>query len=134
VTEERDQREEPDPSRASPSPGADSEGPILDALWSRALEAWDDDKPHHALLEYALRAQKLPELAGRYRAIKEKDPQKADRAQKKLDGIVIAATQMMMAMKSPPDRFKVPPAMTATFFALSLLLLSWLAYAVFRRR
>jgi hypothetical protein len=131
VTEEQEQREERDPRNAATSA---PDGRILDALWGRVLEAWDDDKPHHALLDYALRAQQLPEVAGRYRAIKEKDAEKAARAQKKLDGIVIAATQMMMAMKSPPDRFKVPPAMTATVFAVSLLLVFWLAYAVFHRR
>jgi hypothetical protein len=87
----------------------------LDALWSRVLEAWDDDKPHHALLEYALRMQKLPDVAGRYRALKEKDAEKAARAQKKLDGIVVAATQMLMSMKSPPDKGKVPPAVPRVY-------------------
>ena len=107
---------------------------ILEALWARVVEAWDDDKPHHALLEYALRAQKLPEVAGRYRALKDSDPERAPRAQKKLDGIVIAATQMMMAMKSPPDRFKLSPAATATLFAVTTLLVAWLGYAIFHRR
>jgi hypothetical protein len=126
VTDER-----PDEAKETPPDAGEA---VLESLWSRVLEAWDDDKPHHALLEYALRAQKLPEVAGRYRAIKEKDAAKAARAQKKLDGIVVAATQMLMAMKSPPDRFKLPPAMTATLFAVSMLLLAWLAYAVFHRR
>ncbi len=128
MTEEREQRDGGDSSAGKP------EEAILDALWSRVLAAWDDDKPHQALLEYALRAEKLPEVAGRYRAIKEKDAAKGGRAQKKLDGIVVAATQMMMAMKSPPDRFKVPPALTAAVFGLSLILFLWLAYAVFHRR
>jgi hypothetical protein len=129
VTDER-----PDQAKNAPAEAPDAGEAILESLWNRVLEAWDDDKPHHALLEYALRAQKLPEVAGRYRAIKEKDAEKAPRAQKKLDGIVVAATQMLMAMKSPPDRLKVPPAMTATLFAVSMLLLAWLGYAVFHRR
>jgi hypothetical protein len=107
--------------------------PILDALWSRALEAWDDDKPHQALLEYALREQKLPEVAGRYREIKEKDAEKAARAQKKLDGIVIAATQMLTAMKSP-ERTRIPPALTAAVLGVGFLLLAWLLHAVLGRR
>jgi hypothetical protein len=107
---------------------------VLDALWGRVMEAWEDDKPHHALLEYAIREQKLPDVAGRYRAVKEKDAEKAARAQKKLDGIVIAATQMLMAMKSPPDRYKLPPSVMTVVFVVSLLVLGWLAYAVFHRR
>ena len=46
----------------------DEEGktdPVLEALWERALAAWDDDKPHAALLDHAPRAQALPALAGR---------------------------------------------------------------------
>jgi hypothetical protein len=107
---------------------------ILDSLWSRVLEAWDDDKPHHALLEYAIREQKLPDVAARYRAVKDGDAEKAVRAQKKLDGIVIAATHMLMAMKSPPDRYKVPQSAMVILFVVSLLMLGWLAYAVFHRR
>ena len=123
-----------DHASGQPAAGATERGDaILDTLWSRVLEAWDDDKPHHALLEYAIREQKLPDVAGRYRAIKEKDAGKAARAQKKLDGIVIAATQMLMAMKTPPDRFKVPPSITLTVFGISLVFLGWLAFAIFHK-
>jgi hypothetical protein len=127
-----DQPEESKPTPAPAAPEADER--ILDALWGRVLEAWNDDKPHHALLEYALRAEKLPDVAGRYRALKDTDAEKAARAQKKLDAIVIAATQMMMAMKSPPDRFKIPPPITAALFGITVLLVAWLGYAVFHRR
>jgi hypothetical protein len=132
VIDPREREGEGEEGSAAAAPNADEK--ILDALWARVLEAWDDDKPHHALLEYALRAEKLPDVAGRYRALKEADAEKAPRAQKKLDGIVIAATQMMMAMKSPPDRFKVAPPITATLFAVTALLVAWLGYAVFHRR
>jgi hypothetical protein len=111
----------------------ESRDPLLETLWSRVLEAWDEDKPHHALLEYAIRAQKLPDVAALYRTTKERDPARAERAQKKLDGIVIAATQMLMAMKTSPERTKVPLPVTLTAFAVSLFLLSWLTYLVFHR-
>jgi hypothetical protein len=106
---------------------------ILRTLWQRVLGAWDDDKPHQALLEYALREQKLPDVAGLYRATKDSDPDKAARAQKKLDAIVMAATQMLMAMKTPPEKAKVPASVTLVGFAVSFLLLAWLTYAVFHR-
>ena len=104
---------------------------IFETLWGRVLEAWDDDKPHTALLDYALRSQRLPDAAGRYRALKD-DPKKGARAQKKLDGIVIAATQLLMSMKTPA-RAKVPWFITLTAFLVSAVLLGWLALAVFRR-
>ncbi len=106
---------------------------VLDALWSRVIDAWDDDKPHHALLEYAITQQKLPDIAGRYRSVKETDPEKAPRAQKKLDGIVIAATHMLMAMKTPPAPTKVPTMITLTAFVICVVLIGWVAHLVFRR-
>jgi len=100
---------------------------IFDALWNRCLEAWDDDKPHSALLEHALKTQRLPDLAGRYRKIKETDADKAVRAEKKINGIVVAATQMLMAQKTP-TRTKTPLSWTLSVGAVVAIVCAWLAY------
>ncbi len=106
----------------------DPADPLLDALWARALEAWDDDRPHVALLEHAMRTEGLPQLAGRYRALV-KDAERGARAQKKLDGIVVAATQMLLSMKTPkPD--KTPLPITLSALGICAVLLSWLAWVV----
>ena len=102
--------------------------PVLEALWTRVVEAWDDDKTHAALLEHALRAQQLPEIAGRYRALSE-DADKGPRAKKKLDGIVVAATQMLMSMKTPKPG-KTPLPITLSAAGVAALLLLWLAWAL----
>ena len=99
---------------------------IFEALWKRCLEAWDEDKPHQAILEHALKSEKLPDLAGRYRALKD-DAEKGTRAQKKIDGIVVAATQMLMATKTPTVT-KTPWTWTAAavaFFAITITYLVW---------
>lgn len=102
---------------------------IFEALWKRTLEAWDDDKPHAAILEHALKSEKLPDLAGRYRALKD-DPDKAARAQKKIDGIVVAATQMLMATKTPP-RTKTPWQWSAAAALMFAIVCAYLFYALF---
>jgi hypothetical protein len=89
--------------------------------------AWDDEKTHGAILDHALRAQALPELAGRYRALAD-DAERGPLAKKKLEVIVLAATQSMLAMKTPP-RMRVPLSITLSAFALCALLLGWLAWA-----
>jgi hypothetical protein len=104
---------------------------VLDALWTRVLAAWDDDATHAALLDHALRAQALPEIAGRYRALVD-DPDKGPLAKRKLDGIVVAATQMLMSIKTPPPG-KVPLPITLTAFAICALMLGWLALALWHR-
>jgi hypothetical protein len=110
----------------------ESEDVLFEKLWERVMEAWGDDKVHGAFLDYAIRAQRLPDAAGRYRSLKD-DPEKSALAKKKLDGIVLAATQMLMSMKTPP-RTKVPLSMTLSAFAVCLILLGWVAYLVFGRR
>ncbi len=113
-----------------PVAAGESGDALFEALWSRVLEAWDDDKPHAALLEHALKTQRLPDLAGRYRKIKDTDEAKAARAQKKLDGIVVAATQMLMSMKTPA-RTKVPLSWTLSVGAVCLIVVLWLAYKLY---
>jgi hypothetical protein len=108
-----------------------SNDPALDALWKRVLDAWDDDATHAAVLEYALRAQALPEIAGRYRALSD-DPERGPIAKKKIDGIVIAATQMLLSMKTPKPG-KVPLPITLSAFAVCVLMLGWLALAIWGR-
>jgi hypothetical protein len=105
--------------------------PVLEALWKRVIDAWNDDRTHAALLEHAMRSQALPEIAGRYRRLVD-DPDKGALAKKKLDGIVSAATQMLMSMKTPKPG-KTPLPITLSAVAICLLLLSWLAFALWGR-
>lgn len=106
----------------------DPKDPVLEALWARVLEAWDEEKPHAAALDHAIRVQALPELAGRYRALAD-DPARGAFAKKRLDAIVLAATQMLMAMKTPKVG-KTPVPITLSAVGVSALLLAWLAWEV----
>lgn len=104
---------------------------VFNALWTRVLEAWDDDKPHQLALTYALEHEMLPEIAGRYRKLFD-DPAKGPRAKRKIDGIVAAATQMLMATKTP-TREKVPWQWTASAAAFMVLVVAFLAYKILLR-
>jgi hypothetical protein len=116
----------------APPPNDEPRDAVLDALWERALAAWEDDKVHNALLDHALRAERLPDLAGRYRAVSE-DPERGVRAKKRIDAIVLAATQSLMAMKTPKVE-KPPIAITLSAFAICFILLGWLAWAIWGPR
>jgi hypothetical protein len=116
-------------------PDADVNDPVLEALWARGLEAWEDDATHAALLAHAARTQGLPEIAGRYRALVD-DPDRGRAAKKRLEGVVITATEMLMSMKTPKPRKvgKVPLPITLSAFAICALMLAWLALALWGRR
>jgi len=101
----------------------------LDSLWQRTLDAWDDDATHGALLEYALRTESLPEVAGRYRALLD-DAEKGARAKEQIDAIVQAATSMLFSKKTPAPG-KTPWPITLSAVGICALLLSWLAWELF---
>jgi hypothetical protein len=101
---------------------------VLEALWGRVLEAWDDERVHAAALDHALRSKALPTLAGRYRALLG-DASKAALAQKRIDAIVLAATSMLFSMATPKPR-GVPLGITLTAVGICLLLLGWLGFAL----
>jgi hypothetical protein len=101
---------------------------VLEALWTRVLEAWDDDRTHAALIDHAVRTQRLPEVAGHYRALSE-DPERREVARKKLDAVVLAATHMLMAMKTPRPG-KVPLPLTLSALGICAALLAGLAWTL----
>jgi hypothetical protein len=128
-----DPSEEEAPKEGLPvaPPVEETNDTAFDALWQRVLDCWDDDKPHGAVLEYALRTEQLPLIAGRYRALAT-DPVKGERAKKRLDAIVVAATQLMMSMKTPPQT-KVPLPLTLSAVGIFLFALGFLVYAMMHR-
>lgn len=103
---------------------------LFEALWKRVLESWDEDKPHAAILDHAVRSEMLPELAGRYRAHKEV-PGHEERAKKKLDALIVAATQMLMATKTEKPE-KAPWQLTVGVALVCVIVLVWLAFKVLK--
>ena len=126
VSEAKDPSPEDPPAAAAPKTDDDDTDAIFETLWDRIDAAWDDEKTHAALLEYALRTEMLPQLAGRYRKVKDASPERAERAQKKIDGIVIALTHVMMSQKSPLPQ-KVPWQLTLSVGIACMLALLYLA-------
>jgi hypothetical protein len=106
--------------------------PVLEALWKRVLEGWNEEGRHAALIDHALRTQRLPDAAGRYRALAE-DPERGTLARKKLDAIVLAATQMLMALQTP-RRAKVPLPITLSAVGICAALLAGLAWSLWGHR
>jgi hypothetical protein len=113
---------EPKPSESEPSAAA------LDVLWNRVLEAWEDDRPHAALLEHAVRNAALPDVAARYRALVG-DVHKGPRAKRQLEAITVAAHSLLLSTRMPRPK-RVPLAITVTGVAVCLALLAWLGWSV----
>jgi hypothetical protein len=131
VAGESDGREDAEAASGAALEELGDQNAVFEALWTRTLAAWDDDKPHRAILEHALKTEQLPDLAGRYRALSD-DPVKGERAKKKIDGIVVAATQLMLATKTPV-RTKTPWQWNVGAALVFMLVCAWLSYQLFGR-
>jgi hypothetical protein len=107
------------------------EDPIFEALWKQTLEAWTDEKRHAACLEHALREKMLPDLAGRYRSMRD-DPERAEIAKERIDAILNAATQMLFTMKTPKPT-KTPMWMWWTALLTCAVMLMYVAYALLEK-
>jgi hypothetical protein len=113
-------------------PEDETKDAVFEALWAQVLGRWDDDRAHAAALDHSVRAQQMPELAGRYRALLE-DAARAEVAKKRLDAIVAAATSLLMATQTPrPQRVPLPITLSAA--GVSAVLLGWLAWALWGPR
>jgi hypothetical protein len=112
-------------------PTADAEptgDALFEVLWAKVMASWEDDKVHTAVLEYSVTAERLPDLAGRYRALKD-DAVKGERAKKRLDAIILAATHLMMSMKTPANS-SIPLSITLSVAGIAAFAVAFVAYAI----
>lgn len=121
-----------EPAEEEKSETTESSGDVFEALWSKVLEQWTDEKRHAAILAYALEKENLPELAGRYRALQD-DPEKGTIAKKRIDALVAAATQLLMATKTPPPP-KSNKALTFFTAIICAIIVSWIAWMLMKMR
>lgn len=112
------------------------EDPILEALWKRVLERWDERSPHDAFLSACHERELLGEAAARYRAVAEGrevpsgDEQLAEarreQARKRLGAVSLLAMQSLEATRQPrtptTPRWLVAVAAIATVAAFAWLL------------
>jgi hypothetical protein len=96
-------------------------------LWKRVVDHWEDTSTHGAFLEYCQRTGALSDAATRYRGMAG-DRDRGPEAQRRLQGVVLLATQAMMAERTPPRR-----GLPAWLVALAALLCSvGVGYTLFR--
>lgn len=82
-------------SGTSPSDG-------IETLWLHAVDNWDAEQAHAALLELAKNPEQLSALAGRYRVMKA-DPARSEIADRQLGRIAALAMAQLSVRHRPPD-------------------------------
>lgn len=98
-----------------------------DLLWKRVVERWEDPTTHGAFLEHCQRTRALSDAAARYRGMVG-DRDRGPDAQRRLQGVVLLATQAMMA-----DRTQPPRGLPSWLVALAVVLsVAGVGYTLFR--
>lgn len=105
---------------------------MLDALWKKAVDNWDDDDAHRAFIDYCQAQDRLVEAAVRYRGMKG-DHERGASAEKRLGAITVLAMTKLEALRSPDRRTRNKSAaylLIAVFIAATLGLLAYLQSSV----
>ena len=77
--------------------------PVLEALWKKVLDNWEEDAAHGAFLEHCQSTQQLVEAAVRYRGMKG-DRERGEVAEKRLKGVAILAMASLETTRSEKPR------------------------------
>jgi len=73
--------------------------PVLEALWKRVTDNWEDDRTHEAFLRHCQENALLGEAAARYRMFRE-DEARGEFAKKRLEAITLLATTALLAQRT----------------------------------
>ncbi|MCC6646532.1 MAG: hypothetical protein IT374_13285 [Polyangiaceae bacterium] len=106
----------------------------LAELWEQVLARWDEAALHDAALELARASAQLPELAARYRAVKDDagaPESRRELATKRLAAIALVAMNTLDASRSTP-RAGPPRWLTIVVAVASVLVSLWAAKQVLR--
>lgn len=75
--------------------------PVLEALWKRVTDDWDDARTHEAFLRHCQEKALLGEAAARYRPFID-DEVCGPFAKKRIEAITLLATSALMAQRQEP--------------------------------
>lgn len=103
-----------------------STDPTLTALLEAAASRWDDDGPHHALLEYARASGKLGDVASFYRA-QSAQPGRGERCKAQLSALLTLAMASLDVRRA-----EAPNTRRWAFIALSLIFLALTAVLLWK--
>jgi hypothetical protein len=93
--------------------------PALEAAWAKVVQSWDDPTAHDKLVGLCASLGRLEFAGRRYREVRERDPERAARAQQSIDRIVALAMQTLELHRDP-----APPSPKRILFPVALLLVT----------
>ncbi|MFW5875207.1 MAG: hypothetical protein ACOCXM_00590 [Myxococcota bacterium] len=74
----------------------------IELAWGRVEAQWSDPEAHSAFLALCMELDRLPEAGRRYREVRERDPERSEEAQRRIDELLSLAAQRLQLQRTPP--------------------------------
>ncbi len=114
-----------------PSPDSDLAS-ALDRAWAEVESHWEDDDAHRRFIALCAMQGALPTAGQRYRAVRDSDPARSERARRQIDAVLAAALASLDLTRDP--RAQGRRRVVWIGYGLSLFFLLYALLAILRGR
>ena len=101
--------------------------PVLEALWKKVVDDWEEERVHSAFLEHTRSTNQLLEAAVRYRGMVG-DHARGPSAEKRLQVIAVLAMAALETQRSAPPRGRARLVVQLVFLVVSVVTSLFLLY------
>lgn len=104
----------------------------VDEAWGKVEEAWGDAEAHRRFVGVCMALDRLPDAGRRYREIRERDPARAEAAERHIDKLLVLATQQLQDTRVVPETRGHKRTLTWVAFLIMLVLMGAGAWLLLR--
>lgn len=95
----------------------------IDEAWAKVEAEWGNDDAHRRFVAVCVALDRLPEAGKRYRRVREADPARRDEAMKRIDTLIVLATQQLQDTRVQPASTEHKRTLTWAAFLIMLVLM-----------
>lgn len=104
----------------------------IDEAWTRVEANWGDEAAHRRFVGVCVALGRLPEAGRRYREVRETDPARSEDAARRIDALIVLATQQLQDTRVAPTGLEHKRTLTWAAFIIMLVLMGAGAWLLMR--
>ncbi len=104
----------------------------IDEAWARVEADWGDEEAHRRFVGVSMALERLPEAGKRYRHVQEVDPSRSEDAARRIDKLIVLATQQLQDTRVVPTTTEHKRTLTWAAFFIMLVLMGAGAWLLLR--
>lgn len=105
--------------------GQNDDGGTIESAWEALEASWSDDQAHRRFIAFCSLHGQLGEAGRRYRRVRDRDPERAEEAARRLEAVLGAALATLDA-----TRTRLPKRRSRLFWAVCGVCLGLLGYGL----